>query len=283
MSIRSKLKDIFRLAFGYIKRLASKYVEDGAMILSSSVAFYFLFSIFPLMLLLISFSGLAIEQLDLKTTILDFAQERIPIIYDFVESNIDRIIANRTSIGIVGGIFALVSATYVFDSIQYSLNRIFGVERQRRYHFQKLFGLLIIIVISIILVLSFLVSTTVFYITDFILEYFELTRQVSSLLIRTITIIIGLAFNFAVFGLIYFFGVNRKLRLSNIYKGAVFAALTWEISKHIFIFYNSNFANYQLTYGSIASIISFMLWVYISSLILLLGAEINSLSLENEK
>ena len=248
--------------------------------MASSIAFYFLFSIFPLMLILISFSGILINKLNIQATILDFIEERIPIIYSFTESNIEKIIENRASIGIVGFLFLVIATTYVFDSIQFSLNRIYKTKSQRKFWKQKIFGFLIMTLIFIIIFLSFLLSTSLFYLASTIINFFKLNKSISTFLFKSIPIFLGLLFNFAVFSLVYFFGTNRKTHFKHhIYKGALTAAFAWEISKHIFIFFINKFSILELTYGSVGSIIGFLLWVYISSFILLLGAEINSLDI----
>ena len=232
------------------------------------------------MLLLISFSGILINYLKIQIAILDFIKERIPIIYGFTQANIEKIVENRTNIGIVGLLFWVVATTYVFDSIQFSLNKIYKTKSQRRFWKQKIVGFLIITLIIIMVLLSFLSSTTLFYLAKKIIDFLKLNKTISTLLFKTISIFLGLVFNFAIFSLIYFFGTNRKTHFKHhIYKGALTATFIWEASKHIFIIFTNKFTNFELTYGSIGSVISFLLWIYISSYILLIGAEINSLDI----
>lgn len=274
--VRLFLINIFR----YLKKLLKKFISDGCPIMASSIAFYFLFSIFPLILIFISLSGIFIDRLNIQTTILDFVEERIPIIYSFTESNIEKIIENRTSIGIIGFIFLAIIATYVFDSIQFSLNRIYKTKSQRRFWKQKIFGFLIITLAFIIIFLSFLLSTALFYLANTIIDFLKLNESVSVFLLRSTSIFLGLLLNFSIFGIAYFFGTNRKTHFKHhIYKGAITAAVLWEISKHIFIFFINHFLNFELAYGSVGSIIGFLLWIYISSQIFLLGAEVNSLDI----
>ena len=276
----SKVRLFFIDIFRYLEKLLKKFISDGCPIMASSIAFYFLFSIFPLILIFISLSGIFIDRLNIQTTILDFVEERVPIIYNFTESNIEKIIENKTSIGIIGFIFLAIIATYVFDSIQFSLNRIYKTKSQRRFWKQKIFGFLIITLTFMIIFLSFLLSTTMFYLANTVIDFFELNESVSAFLLKSISIFLGLLLNFAIFGLIYFFGTNRKTHFRHhIYKGALIAAFLWEISKHIFIFFIDKFTNFKLAYGSVGSIIGFLLWIYISSYIFLLGAEINSLDI----
>jgi membrane protein len=283
LRVKNKIKILALAIFKYLRKLSIKYIADGCIIMSSSIAFYFLFFIFPFVLLLISLSGILINRFGVQPAILFFVEERIPIIYGFTESNIIKIVENRASIGITGFIFLILSTTYIFDSIQFSLNRIYKTKTQRRYWKQKIFGFLIMSLILIIVIISFLLSTSFFYLVNIIVDYFKLNEPISSPLFKTISIMLGLTFNFAIFSLIYFFGTNKKTHFKyHIYKGALFAAIAWELSKHIFIIYIYKFVNFELTYGSVGSIIGLLLWVYISSLILVMGAEINSLDLVEE-
>jgi membrane protein len=275
-----KLKFFFKNIVRYIRRLAKKVISDGCLFLSSSISYYFLFSIFPMMLILISLSGTLINILGAQIAILDFVKERIPIIYNFTESNIQKAVENRASIGIAGLFFLALATTYVFDSIQYSLNKIYRTKSQRKFWKQKIVGVLIITMIFILVLLSFVFSTAIFYLTNKAIAFLSLDRIMSTYLFKVLSILSGLVFNFTIFSLIYFFGTNRKTHFKyHIYKGALFAAFSWEISKHFFIIFTNKFANFELTYGSVGSIIGFLFWIYISSFILLLGAEINSLDL----
>jgi len=276
----SKIRSFLVNTFQYLRRLSKKFIADGCPIMASSIAFYFLFSLFPMILIFISLSGIFIGRLNVQTTILYFVEDRIPIIYNFAESNIEKIIENRTSIGIIGFIFLAIIATYVFDSIQFSLNRIYKTKSQRRFWKQKIFGFLIISLTFIIIFLSFLLSTSLFYLANTVIDFFEINESMSTFLLKSISIFLGLLLNFSIFSLVYFFGTNRKTRFKHhIYKGALAAAFLWEISKHIFILFINRFTNFELAYGSIGSIIGFLLWIYISSYIFLLGAEINSLDI----
>jgi len=274
------IKEILKKIYAYLKKLIKKFMEDGCHILASSIAFYSILSIFPALLIFISVSGAVINRFNIQTDILVFVEERIPIVYGFVDNNITNIIENRASIGITGFVILFFTSTYVFDSIQFALNKIFKTEAHRKYWKQKLFGFLIIFLIFIIIVITFSLSTGLFYLSNNLIRVLNIRESISGGLLRVLSIGIGVFFNFFLFILIYYFGTNKQINFKQIYRGALTIAVGWEAVKHIFIIYLERFADYQLTYGSIGSVIAFLLWVYISGMILLLGAEINSLEFE---
>ena len=271
------VKNLGKKIFRYFKRLVRKYFDDRCQILASSIAFYSILSIFPALLILISFSGVVINRFSIQANILSFVEDRIPIIYGFVDNNITSIVANRASIGVIGFVILFFTATYVFDSIQYALNKIFRTDTHRKYWKQKLYGFLIVFLIFVIIVTTFSLSTGLFYLSNNIIRAMDIEAAISTVLLKILSVAIGILFNFLIFTLIYYFGTNKRISLRQIYRGALTIAFGWEGVKYIFVIYIDRVANYQLAYGSIGSVIAFLLWVYISSMIMLLGAEINSL------
>ena len=81
--------------------IRDRFISDGCFILSSSITYYFLFSIFPIILILISISGIFIDTPSVKTAIFNFVDQNFPIAYEFTKSNIEKIIENRKGIGAV--------------------------------------------------------------------------------------------------------------------------------------------------------------------------------------
>lgn len=79
-----------------------------------------------------------------------------------------------------------------------------------------------------------------------------------------------------VFSLIYKYMPNTRTSWSYILPGAILAAFLFEVAKQAFIIYLNNFANYQNVYGSLASVIILLVWIYYLALILVLGAEFSS-------
>ena len=104
-----------------------------------------------------------IKRFSIQSNILKFVEDRIPIIYGFVDNNMTSIVVNRASIGIIGFIILFITSSYVFDSIQFALNKVFRTETHRKYWKQKLYGFLIIFLIFLIIVITFSLSTGIFY------------------------------------------------------------------------------------------------------------------------
>ena len=272
-----KIKILIKKIYIYLVRLYRKYIDDGCQVFASSIAFYSVLSVFPALLIILSLSGAVINKLSIQSSILEFVQERIPMLYGFVDNNIINIVRNRTSIGIIGFIIMFITSTYVFDSLQLALNKIFGTQTHRIFWKQKIYGFLTMFLIFISAVVTFSISTGLFYLSNTLIGLLNIDGFLSTEILKILSIAIGVFFNFLIFILIFYFGINKKINFKTIYRGALTVAIGLEGIKYLFVFYLDRFASYQLTYGSIGSVIAFLSWVYISSMILLLGAEINSL------
>jgi membrane protein len=83
-------------------------------------------------------------------------------------------------------------------------------------------------------------------------------------------------FNFILFLTLYLFGPSVRRRISQIWVGALVAAVLWEESKYLFASYVTSFSPYRMLYGTIGSVIALLLWLYLSGTLFALGAEVNS-------
>ncbi|MBN1298804.1 MAG: YihY/virulence factor BrkB family protein [Actinobacteria bacterium] len=264
---------MFKKIFNHLNEFISKCINDSLTILAASISYYTLFSIFPILLVVLSISGIFLTRLGWQDIVYDFIAENIPAISDFVLKNVEGIIKNIVSIGVIGIIIFIYGASSVFTAIENALIKIFAFDR-KKIIISKLYGFLIIILINIIGFIAIGVSVLFSFLTQNAINFFAMSSGTSSVLFKIISLLGSFTFNFLLFLSIYYFGLGMKLNFRHIWIGAIAGAIAWEGAKTGFVFYLNNFSNYAKIYGSIGSIIVFLFWVYISALILLLGAEL---------
>ncbi len=80
------------------------------------------------------------------------------------------------------------------------------------------------------------------------------------------------------FSLIYQYVPNRRLKFNNVIVGTIFTTVGWVTTSLLFSFYVNSFANYEKVYGSLGGVIALISWLYISTLIILIGGELNSIN-----
>ena len=83
---------------------------------------------------------------------------------------------------------------------------------------------------------------------------------------------------FITFSLIYKYLPNKRLKPKNIRVGAIFATIGWVLTSLVFSFYVNNFAHYEKVYGSLGGMVILIIWLYISTLVILIGGELNAIS-----
>lgn len=235
---------------------------------AAGVAYYVFLSIFPLLLGLIALFGFFLPSLDLQETLLKFVGDNIPGAVNLLEQNIANIIESRGSMGILSIVIFIWGASAMFGALSLAINRAWEIGRYRPFFIRKSRQLGMVFGIGIIFLLSLGISAVIAVLHG----VFHL--PVEDLLIVNISSrIVSFLLLVVVYLLLYKLIPFTKTKWRNIWPGALLAAVLFEIARMLFVFYIENYANYQQIYGSIASIIVLLVWIYYSSFITVLGAE----------
>jgi membrane protein len=159
-------------------------------------------------------------------------------------------------------------ASSLFSSISLAINRSWNIIKYREFFIRKANEIGMVFGTGILFLLSLGASAIV-----------TLTRGAFNLpttngsAVYLSGRVIAFVLMFAIFLLLYKFVPNIKTQWRYVWQGALLAAIMFELARTLFLFYLEHFANYQLIYGSITSIIVLLIWIYYSSFILILGAE----------
>ncbi len=254
---------------------ARAFNRDNCQHLAAGIAYYGIFSLFPLLLGLIAIASLLLQSADARDAVIRAASKGLPGSTALVQQNIDQVLAARGTISILAAVMLLWSAKGIFSAITTSLNLAWEVSEKRP--FWKLTGIQMALVVGsgFFLALSLAITTTVALISN--LSVPGLGSRLGDEPFWTLaTEPFSLALSIATFLLLYRFLPCCEVRLGDVWRGAVVAGVLFEIAKSAYVFYATNVANYQLVYGSLTAAIVLLLWAWISSVILLFGAEISA-------
>lgn len=250
--------------------------EDDATQMAAGVAYYVFFSLFPLLLGLMALMGIFLQSQELQRDVLKLVGENFPGSSDFIESNISNVVRFRGALGIASIIGLFWSASAVFGAIGKALNRAWEVPKARPFYLSKVRQLGMAFGIGLLGVLS--VSTTSLLqlagSRDLGIpgESYIYDSDLVNILLRIFPSMLSLT----IFLLVYKFIPDVKTHWRHIWIGAIVAAVLFEISKNLFVWYLNNFASYDQVYGTLASVMVLLIWAYISAFLLILGAEISS-------
>jgi membrane protein len=235
---------------------------------SAALSYYAIFSLFPLIILLIVVIGTVLGPAAARNQVNDVLRLFLPIsTANFLQDSITEALQQRNSFGIVAGITLLWSALGFFSNLSSALGRTFRDEKNWNTWQSRLMGLGLMIAMALLLTAS-LATTIVFNLLDLVL----FSQSASWLSMGGL--IIPLSLSVAIFAFLYRFIPRRSVRWDAIWVAAFLGGGAWELAKRLFAWYLDNLASYSLVYGSVATMIVLMLWVYLTAIIILLGGEI---------
>jgi len=252
-----------------IVRVINRLGIDAVGDMAASLSYYSLLSIFPLLIGVISVLGYIFPSALVQDELFSFFEKNLPTSISLLRENIAAIIDMRGTLGILSLIGLFWSGGALFSSIGRVADRAWGVKEYRSYFFRKGRDLILAAGTGII----FFVCLGLTAIST-ILPVIELSFGIT--MTTVITHILAFILIFAVFLLIYRYIPNTRILWQDIWQGALLGALIFEGINYIFSWYLIHVANYQLVYGSITSLIAFVVWIYFSSLILIVGIEVSA-------
>jgi membrane protein len=279
-----KTKNLYDVIRIFIQQLKKDDINERA----GSMAFSYAIALFPLLLFLLNLIPYLQDFFPLVTTqnILIFIQGIMPWdVYVSIESTLLDIVSKpRQSLLSIGFFFALFASTQGVVSMMNSFNSVYKTKENRGWLASR--GIAVAIVL--VLVVTILAASSVMIIGGFFITELRETNLFSSgfviFLFNTLKFFILLSVFFLTSAFIFRFAPAIHDKWHFFSTGAQLAGLLITLSFYGFIFYLENFSSYNKLYGSIGTIIALMLWLYLTSVIVLVCFEVNvSFDLAEEK
>jgi membrane protein len=259
---------------GVGERTYKAFLEHQGNANAAAIAYYTLFSIFPLTLLLISLGSLVLDSEQAQEAALSTVELYLPTAVEFVQNNIQRVLQLRRAIGVIGAVAFIWSASGIFGSLSRAINRAWDVERPRPAWAERALAMGLVLLAALLFLLS-LLSTAAFEVvgrlSTVILSQSPLEPD---LLMSVASRVLPYILTALVFSFLYRVLPYTRVTWGEVLPGALLAGLAWEVAKVGFTLYLARFATYNLVYGPVATVIVVLLWSYISGVIILLGAEL---------
>lgn len=264
----------------YLKLLVeagNECYEDNVVKLSASLAYYTVFAIGPLLLVVVSFAGLFFEQTEITDKIY-FQIESL--VGSQAATQILGIIKNiqhqetAATYSVIGIIVLVFGATGVFADIQESINYIWSIKAKPKKSWLKflknrLLSFSLIVGIGFLMMVTLTINTLTVAFTDRLLRMFD---EVAVAMFRVVNGVILYAIITFLFAVIYKVLPDAKIRWKDALIGACFTGILFLIGKFLIGFYLGN-STIGSTYGAAAAIIIILTWVYYTAMILYFGAE----------
>jgi membrane protein len=259
-----------------VKRARKEIKTDNVTLIAAGVAFYSMLAIFPALIAVVTVYGLVAEPTDVQKQVDSFAESMPPGAGELLTDQLDQIVRTSQrslSIALVISVAAaLWSASAGIQSLMKGLNIIYDEEESRG--FVKLRGLALVLTIGAMVVA--LGALGLIAVLPAVLSEVGLQRagELAVSIGRWPALVVLIAIALAV---LYRLGPDRaNPRIHWVSWGAVAAVVLWMVASAGFSFYVSNFGKYGQTYGSIGAVIVLLLWLWLSALAALVGAELDA-------
>ncbi|MEJ2732985.1 MAG: YihY/virulence factor BrkB family protein [Anaerolineae bacterium] len=261
-------------------RTALAFDQDDGPLVARSLAYYALFAVFPAILALIVVASAVLESEEVQESVMTLLSQYLPITQDVVAANIEHLLGARETVGLFALVGLVWSASGLFSAIFRSVNRAWGIPKSRLVLSEKLYGLAMIFLVGMFFLLTLVIGPIASLVRAWrepLLGWQPSAPLVawlgSSRLAGWLLALVPALLSVGAFILMYRTMPRTRVRWRDVWLGGLVAGLIWEAGKQIFTWYISNFASYNVIYGSVGAIIVFLLWCYLSGQLLLLGAE----------
>ena len=246
-------------------------VQSDDLTFASSIAYYALLSLSPLLLLLVYFFGRVSADPVGRSTLIELVLQYFPQGVDFITTQLEEVQDVGFSLGVTGVLVMVWSALGVFRAISSAVDHAWDVETQRSFLGHQMLAFLMLVAAAVVMLAALLmvsvgevVATTWFA---------QLVNEVPGLELGTKLVLRYPAtlLLVGVVALILYFVPNTSVRVSDIWLGALVTGVLWRLALAGFSWY-LGFAALSV-HGSVGAIVVFLLWIYVSATILLYGVE----------
>jgi membrane protein len=260
-----------------LRQAGSEFITDNGMKLSASLSYYTVFSLGPVLIIIISLVGFFFGQEAVRGKLY---YQINGLVGNQAALQIQEIIQNieksqfSTSGAVFGIVVLFIGATGVFTEIQDSINYIWSLRAKPK---QGWLRLILNRIISFSLIVSFgfllMVSLAVHTIMDLLYERLkELFDEATVYIFQAVNYVLLFGVISTLFAIIFKVLPDGSVKWKDAYVGAIFTAILFLLGKFLIGFYLGS-SNIGVTYGAAASIVIILVWVYYSSIILYFGAE----------
>jgi membrane protein len=252
---------------GLLAGAAKEALRPDSGITAAAIAYYALFSLFPLTLLSIAIASFSFGPLMDQQFIVEKLEFVAPALGQLLGPNIDKIIQARGPVTTVASVGLLWSASTSFYTLTLTLNEMWGIKRRRPGWKRR--GLAILFVLIFVGPALFLASLAGSMISNL---HSWLPDQIIPIG-GGISLALAILLDVASFMVLYVLLPHGASTWREILPGAIGAGFLWELAKKAFLFFVSTYISISnLVYGSVAAMLAFLAWAYLSALIFLFGA-----------
>ncbi|SCJ31010.1 YihY family inner membrane protein [uncultured Clostridium sp.] len=272
MSKENRIKK--RSFFDFMIYFIIKVKNDDIFALGAQLAYYLILSFFPFLIFLMTIIGFS--KLDSMQIIEGLSAILPSSVFELTSTIVVEVVENQYT-GLLGVsiVLSMWAASSAFRAVTKGINKAYNLKENRSFIKRAIIALICTFALAFTIVLALVLLVFGNLIGNLLISYIPYNALVGKLwnLIRYIMV---LTIMICIFAGIYRYTPAKRISWREAFPGAIVSTIGWVIVSLGFSFYINNFSNYSRLYGSLGAVFVLMTWLYISSIILILGGEINS-------
>lgn len=252
-----------------------QFHENDLFTSAAAMSYFGLMTLFPALLLLLGLSN----RIPAGAEMISHIVQVYPGSSKFLRETIRSLSSISSGVMITCGVIVLWAGSWVFAVVERALNRIWGTLPRTFFHGRAL-TLAMIGSVGLLLSVSVLATSVLVGLQEIAgrlsprqLENYRLLASAGSVFWQIIFALVSLLITFTLFVVVYRFMPNARVTVRDTIPGAAIGSLLWEAAKYLFA-WSLNYFHYDQIYGSVGAVVAVLTWGYMSSLILLFGAQL---------
>jgi membrane protein len=283
-ALRQRAKKIYdrmdRLSGGMLGIIVDAFRTFGetqAAQAAAGMAYYAMFSLFPLIIALIAAGSFLVNRDWVMSRVVGAITGVLQVSTSLIEQNVTRVFQLRGAVGAAGLVGLIWSASGVFSSLVYNVNRAWDQAPEPGFIRQRLMAVLMVIILILLMITSVVASSILSLLSSLNVPIITSAGLGNQTVVRIVSTVAPFFFILLMFLGIYRWIPTPRVSWRAAAAGAALATAGWGVAAKGFQLYlTSGLVNYQLVYGSLGAIVALLFYIYISSQIALFGAHLTA-------
>ena len=273
---RGPVSNFFTLIFRIVRGAWLTFSNAKGTEAAASLAYYTVFSIFPLLITIVTIGSLIIDPGLIEQKIAQILPDLFPIGQDYIMDNFKSLFQVRGTVSIISLVGLIWSASAVFSTLIRNINSAWPAAARHSYISMKLTSMAIVAILAVLLIVSsfsvtlknFILSLGLTIKFDIIGAFFSSTF---------FTVIIPFIIRILLFYCLYFFVPQIHVKKTSAFIGSLLIASIWQlVTVALNAYLSTKLTQYQVIYGSLAKVIVLLAWIYFTGYLILFGAHLTS-------
>ena len=262
---------------GLVRQAFRSFSEARAPEAAAALAYYSMFSLFPLALALIGLGGFFVRGEQMFQRVVTLLTGATPVSRELIEASLRQILERRGTVGFVGLIGLVWSGSALFSALLHHINRAWAGAARRSFLKRRLLALAMVGGLALLLLVSMLSTPALELLARLKVPLCGGQSIYDTVLWPFLSQLVPWLTTFLMFLALYGWVPNTSVSRRGSVGGALLVAIAWELAKRGFAWYvRSGLVQYRLVYGSLGAVVALMLWIYVSSWLLLFGAHFSA-------